>query len=371
MSQTERKIAFISATTLLLSTLEYLIPKPLPFLRLGLANLPLLIILQSFDFRSYFLILLLKSVGQGMVSGTLFSFLFLISLAGTLSSGLAMRGAKFLFKDKVSLVGCSLLGAFVSNLAQVQVASWVAYGPTIWVAAPLMLTLGLISSFALGLIAEIYLQRGTVGKALAANSLELSMPPLTQRIQYNYLALASLLAIVGILLADGLLPLFIITVLMYALQKTARRRIMIIPPIMLIISMVLLSLAEPNGKVLLSFGKLAFTQGALTVALTKALRLLSLLAASQSLSACNPNIKGKAGVLLTLTLSYFSLLTRSFKSTKGSLIQRIDQALIATAQSKEPENSTVNNAKKPIHTYLFLSIVCLVIAVALISRIFY
>ncbi|NBK25683.1 MAG: heptaprenyl diphosphate synthase, partial [Spirochaetia bacterium] len=50
MSRTERKIAFVAAATLLLSTLEYLIPKPLPFLRLGLANLPILLVLDIFTF---------------------------------------------------------------------------------------------------------------------------------------------------------------------------------------------------------------------------------------------------------------------------------------------------------------------------------
>ena len=69
MSQSERKVAFISAVTLLCSTLEFLIPKPLPFLRLGLANLPLLLILDFIDLPSFLAILLLKAIGQGMVSG--------------------------------------------------------------------------------------------------------------------------------------------------------------------------------------------------------------------------------------------------------------------------------------------------------------
>ncbi|HRV24098.1 MAG TPA: Gx transporter family protein, partial [Sphaerochaeta sp.] len=107
MSPTDRKISFIAASTLLLSSLEHLIPKPLPFLRLGLANLPLLLILQSIDYPSYFFILLLKAIGQGMVSGTLFSYLFLISLAGTMSSGYAMKLLKGLLKNRVSLVGIS------------------------------------------------------------------------------------------------------------------------------------------------------------------------------------------------------------------------------------------------------------------------
>ncbi|WP_320121449.1 Gx transporter family protein [uncultured Sphaerochaeta sp.] len=371
MSQTEKKIAFISAATLLLSTLEYLIPKPLPFLRLGLANLPLLVILDGMSFGPFFIILLLKAVGQGMVSGTLFSYLFLISLAGTLSSGIAMKGAKQLLGIRVSLVGCSLLGAFVSNLSQLQVASWVAYGPSIWIAAPLMLALGMVTSFALGLLAEIYLQRGTTGKALTQGTLSLSIPPTEEKVPHKHLLFASLLAIVAILLAKGLVTLAVITALMYLLQWVAGRRIRIIPALMLIFSLVVLSLFEPNGKVLLSMGTLAFTEGSLTIALTKALRLLSLLAASQSLSASNPKIEGKAGTLLALTLAYFSLLTRSFRETKGSVIQRVDQALQATASGKGTDKTPPVTHKKPINIPLFLFIVLGVLAVSLISLIVY
>ncbi|MGH0052188.1 MAG: Gx transporter family protein, partial [Sphaerochaetaceae bacterium] len=107
--------------------------------------------------------------------------------------------------------------------------------------------------------------------------------------------------------------------------------------------------------------------GSLIIALTKGLRLLSLLAASQSLSASNPSIKGKTGALLALTLSYFSVLTRSFRTTKGSLIKRIDQALVATAHAEKANNNLPSSEKKPINIALFLFIVFSVLIVSLIS----
>lgn len=56
MSPTKRKICYVASTTLLLSALEYLIPKPLPFLKLGLANLPLLVVLDSFGWKDFLLL---------------------------------------------------------------------------------------------------------------------------------------------------------------------------------------------------------------------------------------------------------------------------------------------------------------------------
>ncbi|MFA6732207.1 MAG: Gx transporter family protein [Sphaerochaeta sp.] len=369
MSQTERKIAFIGATTLLLSSVEYLIPKPLPFLRLGLANLPLLIILESMGWKAYLFILLLKAIGQGMVSGTLFSYLFLISLAGTLSSGIAMKAVKLLLKSKVSLVGISLVGAFVSNLAQLAVAALVAYGPSIWVAAPLMLTLGLLSSFALGLLAEIYVQKSSFAHSLDDESINFALPAVEQGAYLPRVAIASLLCIAAILFTQTLFYLAPLTLCMYLLQLTARRKIRLLPPLMLLVSLAILSLFEPNGKVLLSLGSVAFTEGSLTLAFTKALRLMSLLAASQCLTASNPRLKGKAGSILLLDLAYFGQLSSSFRTTKGSLVKRIDQALQSAASGNGTEQAVQKQQKRAIKEPLFLLLSGCVLFTALLSNI--
>ena len=368
MSRTERKIAFVAAATLLLSTLEYLIPKPLPFLRLGLANLPILLVLDIFTFKSFFILLLLKSIGQGFVSGTLFSYLFFISLAGTLSSGLLMKGTKTLFKSRVSLVGCSILGALASNISQLGVASLLIYGKTIWVAAPLMLGIGIISSIFLGFVAEQYKAKGTFIALLAQDTLKLELPLIVEREHNGKVALAALLAIAAILIVDKLAFLAVITILMYVLQKIAKRRIRVIPPLMLLFSMLVLSLFEPYGKVLLSFGSVAFTQGSGEIALIKALRLISLLAASQCISASNPRLSVKNLAYIPLTLGYFTLLSTSFKGSKGTFIQRIDKTLLKTASGSVEAS---DKASKKIPTLLFIGIVCIVITVSLISKISY
>ena len=49
-------VAFMGALCLFFSTIEYLFPKPFPFFRLGLANLPVLL---SFDLFSPGYVLLL------------------------------------------------------------------------------------------------------------------------------------------------------------------------------------------------------------------------------------------------------------------------------------------------------------------------
>ena len=72
-------IAFFASLCLFLSAVEYVIPKPLPFMRLGLANMPLVLALYVFGAKEILLLVLLKILGQGFITGTLFSYIFLFS----------------------------------------------------------------------------------------------------------------------------------------------------------------------------------------------------------------------------------------------------------------------------------------------------
>ena len=76
-------VAFLGGLCLFLSTIEYLVPKPVPFLRIGIANLPLLIGLGILSPGQLLLVALLKVIGQGLVSGTLATYVFLFSAAGS------------------------------------------------------------------------------------------------------------------------------------------------------------------------------------------------------------------------------------------------------------------------------------------------
>jgi heptaprenyl diphosphate synthase len=152
-------VALFAACALFLSTIEYMIPKPVPFMRLGLANLPLILALGIFKNREYFLLLLLKVLGQGLISGTIFSYIILFSLAGSLSSALIMLMIYTIFKDKVSRVGISLGGALGSTISQLFISRIILFKEATYVIAPLFLFSGLISSIILGLFASEFINK--------------------------------------------------------------------------------------------------------------------------------------------------------------------------------------------------------------------
>lgn len=163
-----RSIAILGALCFLLSAIEYLIPKPLPFLRLGLANLPLMLAIDILPFGSFLVLLALKTAGQALTGGTLFSYVALFSAASTLASGLSMYGLRRLAgKKHIGFVGVALTGALFSNLAQLFLAGLLVFGPSARYIAPPLLAAGLISGVALGLFTEAFTRQSSWYRSLS------------------------------------------------------------------------------------------------------------------------------------------------------------------------------------------------------------
>jgi len=158
-----KTIALLGACCLFLSAVEYLIPKPLPFMRLGLANLPLMIALDIFPFGSYMILVCLKIFGQAIITGTLFSYVFLFSVTGTLFSALVMFFLRRVFggpgRERISFIGIGTAGAMVSNMAQLSLARLFIFHENARYIAPPFLAAGLVTGIALGAFCEVFTRK--------------------------------------------------------------------------------------------------------------------------------------------------------------------------------------------------------------------
>jgi heptaprenyl diphosphate synthase len=162
----QKTVALLGAFCLFLSTIEYMIPKPMPFMRLGIANLPLLLALDMFTFKAYLLLLMIKIIGQALVTGTLFSYIFLFSLAGSAASALIMFGMrKSLGQKRISFIGVSVAGAVISNLVQIFLARLFVFGSSVKYIVPPFLAAGIITGIALGVFCEYFTQQSRWYKA--------------------------------------------------------------------------------------------------------------------------------------------------------------------------------------------------------------
>ena len=170
MTQTADKklLPFLAACCLFLAAVEYAIPKPLPFLRLGLANLPVIIALFIMPTRDIYKLILLKIMGQALITGTLFSYIFLFSAAGSLASGLTMLGVHRLLKNRISCIGLSLAGAAANNIAQLIVAYFILFGSATRYIAPILLISGAVTGLVLGIFTQMFIEKSKWFRGLHA-----------------------------------------------------------------------------------------------------------------------------------------------------------------------------------------------------------
>jgi heptaprenyl diphosphate synthase len=132
-----------------------MIPKPLPFMRVGIANLPLMLALDIFPFPTFLVLVGIKVLGQALITGTLFSYVFLFSLAGTSLAAVSMYGLRRLLGRRVSFVGVGTTGAMVSNVSQLTLAWTFVFRDSVMYVAPPFLGAGLVTGIALGLFCEV------------------------------------------------------------------------------------------------------------------------------------------------------------------------------------------------------------------------
>jgi len=167
----KQTLALLGALCFFLSAIEYMIPKPLPFIRLGLANFPLLLALDIMPFSSFIFLIGIKVTGQALISGTLFSYVFLFSMGGTGVSGLFMYALRRgLGRERISLAGISAAGALASNGVTLVLARYLVFGESIIYAAAPVLALGIVTGTILGIGAEYFIRRSEWHAGIYRNS---------------------------------------------------------------------------------------------------------------------------------------------------------------------------------------------------------
>lgn len=116
------KIALLVSISCVLQITESLIPSPFPGLRLGLANVMVLIALVTLDFKSALEVALLRTLLSSFIIGTFMSCAFILSFSGAFVSTLMMGFLYWLARIKkycsLSIVGISIIGALSHNFVQ-------------------------------------------------------------------------------------------------------------------------------------------------------------------------------------------------------------------------------------------------------------
>lgn len=138
------------------SYLESLIPFNfgIPGVKLGLANLVVVVALYIMKPAEAFAIALIRIFLAGLTFGNVYSIAY--SLCGGVLSFVVMYLMK---KTKLSVIGVSMLGGVCHNIGQIIVAAIIMETVRIAYYLPVLLVAGLVTGFLMGIISKLVIDR--------------------------------------------------------------------------------------------------------------------------------------------------------------------------------------------------------------------
>ncbi len=313
------KVISLTSLALLLSLAETFIPRPLPFFRLGLANIPLLIALGHLSFSDYLALTLLKALSSSYISGTLISPFFMVSLSQSMASGMVMLALYTLLKRHISLYGLSLAGAAVSSSVQIFIASLIL-GKGVLSLFPIMLILSFFSSLVTAYLAKH--MPFDIERPISCSKSSLKINKSLTLILFLLILTVSHMRNIAILL--------IALVLMAAISIRSGRKVKVINYLVLILISVFSALLTPRGKILFEVLNFPISEMSLSEGLKQGLRLSLIVMISLTFSRYI-----LSGGFFSLILRRFFSMEKAFYSAEGSLKNRVIYALNADACEEE------------------------------------
>lgn len=154
------KVAYFgvfTALALIFSYVESLVPihMGIPGVKLGLANLIIVIALYKMSIKEAYILSIVRIVLAGFMFGNLFAILY------SLSGGILSLTIMCILKkaDKFSVYGISMVGGVFHNIGQLIMAAIVLESVSIGYYFPVLLISGLVTGFVIGLISNEMMKR--------------------------------------------------------------------------------------------------------------------------------------------------------------------------------------------------------------------
>ena len=141
--------AILAALAMIFSYIEFLVPFSvgIPGVKLGIANLVIVIALYALDFRYAFTINIVRILLNGFMFTGVFAMLY--ALSGGILSILVMGILKK--TDKFSMVGVSMAGGVAHNLGQLIIAAIMVENLKMFLYFPVLLFSGMLTGILVGM----------------------------------------------------------------------------------------------------------------------------------------------------------------------------------------------------------------------------
>ena len=149
----QKKIAYMglfAAIAIIFGYVESLIPffAGIPGIKLGLANLSVLFILETYTWKEAALVSMVRILVIGFMFGNMFSILY--SMAGAALSLTVMTLMKRF--SGFSILGISVAGGVSHNIGQLIIAALIVENTSLFYYAPVLLISGVITGILIGIL---------------------------------------------------------------------------------------------------------------------------------------------------------------------------------------------------------------------------
>ena len=151
------RLVMLLSMSIVLSIMESFIPLFngfIPGLKLGLANIIILIVLYKYEVNDVFFVSILRVFIVGIMRTGLFSVNFFFSLSGALLSCLSMCLVK---KTKLSMLGVSVVGSIFHSVGQVLIAILFLKNSNMIYYLPLLILFSIPTGLFIGCVSKILL----------------------------------------------------------------------------------------------------------------------------------------------------------------------------------------------------------------------
>lgn len=302
-AETQRwtKVGMLAALAIILGYLETFVPLPIPGVKLGLANIAILIALAQHDVSGAFGIATIKVLASGLLFGS--PIMMAYSAVGTLLAFVVM--APLSQMRGMHLAMASVVGAMAHEVGQLVVAMLLLGTPLVWYSAPVLLVAGCVTGGLCGMVAARTVELLDNGRATADVQTQVPTDPSEEagdlvalpqrgpasndaRIGARVLLVGFLVFCVLVLRITSALSLGVAlgcAIVACVVGRVRMRDVALaLRPMlfMLVITLVAQVASNQTGATLATLGPIRITQEALVATGTMMLRLLALTVASLS-----------------------------------------------------------------------------------------
>ena len=157
-------LGVLTAAAIVIAILESFIPSVgIPGVKLGLANIVILVILYELGIVEAIIVNLLRVLVVGLVRGTFLSMGFLMSLSGAVLS-LTIMIIFYLLIKRFSIVGVSVIGSIFHVSGQMLIAMLYLGTAYIVLYLPIIAISAIITGVFVGIVAQLIIKTGIIKK---------------------------------------------------------------------------------------------------------------------------------------------------------------------------------------------------------------